>query len=220
MIQLYREKNTLIKNFTIYGERHSGTNFLEQIVKSCLGLPVTWEFGWKHFFGFAPVNQLYNAKNTLFIGIVRNPYDWIQSMSIVPHHIPNNNKRRIEKLINNEWYSVQHESDREIMQDRNYITFERYHNIYDMRKHKLKYLYDIMPNIVSNYLLITYDDLIKNVNFYLKTISKRYNLYLSHTDVFVESKNPYFLESSIIEHINKSTDWDEEYKFYFTQRQA
>jgi hypothetical protein len=42
----------MIKKFTIMGERCSGTNFLEQIILSNFHINITWEYGWKHFFGF------------------------------------------------------------------------------------------------------------------------------------------------------------------------
>ena len=41
----------MLKKFTIYGERCSGTNYLEKIINLNFDVNVTWEFGWKHFFG-------------------------------------------------------------------------------------------------------------------------------------------------------------------------
>lgn len=216
-MQLYREKSTLIRNFTIYGERHSGTNFLEQTIKSCFDLPITWDFGWKHFFGFTPIDKLYKAKNTLFIGIVRNPYDWIKAMFIIPHHIPKENRANIEHFTRNIWYSVD-SAKNEIIQDRNYTTLEKYNNIFDMRKHKLKFLHDTMPRVVSNYLLINYEDLIKNLSNYLDIIHYRYGLYLYYKDIYVEPKNPYQIEPEIEQRINDWSDWSEESKFHYYSR--
>ena len=42
----------MIKYFTIYGERCSGTNFLFHAIKENFELEFTSEFGEKHFFGF------------------------------------------------------------------------------------------------------------------------------------------------------------------------
>ena len=42
----------MIKKFTIYGERCSGTNYLQNLVNDNFEIELTWEYGWKHFFGF------------------------------------------------------------------------------------------------------------------------------------------------------------------------
>ena len=42
----------MLKKYTIYGERCSGTKYLEQLMDSNFDIKLTWEFGWKHFFGF------------------------------------------------------------------------------------------------------------------------------------------------------------------------
>ena len=65
----------MLNKFTIYGERCSGTTYLEQIINLNFKADITWEYGWKHFFGF---HDLTNSDDTLFICIVRNPYDWIK----------------------------------------------------------------------------------------------------------------------------------------------
>ena len=38
-----------MQKFTIYGERHSGTNFLQKVICENFRLKITWDFGWKHF---------------------------------------------------------------------------------------------------------------------------------------------------------------------------
>ena len=39
----------MIKKFTIYGERCSGTNYLENLILVNFDVNLTWEYGWKHF---------------------------------------------------------------------------------------------------------------------------------------------------------------------------
>ena len=73
-----------IKNFTIYGERCTGTNYLELLIEKNFGIPVTWDYGWKHYFGFS---NLSNSNQTLFLGIVRHPLDWLNSFWNQPHHV-------------------------------------------------------------------------------------------------------------------------------------
>tara|TARA_B110000027_G_C16122057_1_gene303744 strand:+ start:2092 stop:2340 length:249 start_codon:yes stop_codon:yes gene_type:complete len=82
MLKRLKEKNylyykytvmTKIQKITIYGERCSGTNYLETLLaKNFHDYKLTWKYGWKHFFGH---QNLENSDDTLFICIVRNPVD-------------------------------------------------------------------------------------------------------------------------------------------------
>jgi hypothetical protein len=177
-MQLFRTQSELIFNFTIYGERHSGTNFLESCISQRFDLPVTYIFDNKHFFGWQkPERITYKGRHTLFIGIVRNPYDWIMAMNRLPHHVPKHNCGLPHMLLN-EWYSVHGKT--EIMADRNYATKERYKNIFELRKNKCLFLSQIMPIIAHNYILITYEEFIYNHYFILDLIGSRFNLHKKH----------------------------------------
>ena len=154
----------MIKKLTIYGERCSGTNYLEELITANFDVNITWEYGWKHFFGF---NDLSNNDETLFIGIIRNPYDWINSFYREQHHLPKY-FINIDNFLNSEIISFD-ASDNEIMDDRNMHTKERYKNIFELRNTKFKFLTEDMPSLVKNYLLITYDDLL---NMFNNTIDK------------------------------------------------
>ena len=160
----------MIKNFTIYGERCSGTNYIEELILKNFNIELTWKYGFKHFFGF---NDLSNSDDTLFIGIIRNPYNWLNSFYLVPHHIPKENIKNIDTYLNNEWYSVYNKNDNkwfidkdidtnERLFDRNLYTKNRYKNIFDMRYTKIKFLIEDMPYKVKNYIFIKYEDLIDN----------------------------------------------------------
>jgi len=150
----------MIKKVTIYGERCSGTSYLEQLLVNNFDVTVTWEYGLKHFFGF---NDLTNSDDTLFIGIVRNPYDWINSLYREQHHLPTHFKGNIDNFLNSEFYSLNY-SNQEIMEDRNIYTKERYKNIFEMRHTKMKFLIEDMPKLVKNYTLITYEKLMDEFN--------------------------------------------------------
>ena len=90
-------------NVTIYGERCSGTNYLEQILLLNFNVNVVWKYGWKHFFGF---NDLSNSDDTLFIGIVRNIYDWVNSLYRDKYHLPPELTKDTDTFLNNEFYSI------------------------------------------------------------------------------------------------------------------
>jgi len=78
-----------MKHYTIFGERNSGTNYLATVLNAHITLQFTKKFGFKHWFiknhfprGRANgttdnecLAPLKNSADTLFIFIVRNPYD-------------------------------------------------------------------------------------------------------------------------------------------------
>ena len=59
-----------IPRYTIYGERCSGTNYLQDVIERNFDVELTWEYGFKHFFGFQE-EQLKKSDDTLFICIIR-----------------------------------------------------------------------------------------------------------------------------------------------------
>jgi hypothetical protein len=145
-----------MKKVTIYGERCSGTNYLEELLLLNFDVEITWEFGWKHFFGH---NDLSNSDDVLFIGIIRNICDWINSLYREKHHLPANLTRNIKTFLTKPFYSLHSGSENENMADRNIETNERYKNIFEARLVKNKYLIEKMPTLVKHYCMITYDDL-------------------------------------------------------------
>ena len=147
-----------MKKVTIYGERCSGTNYLEELLLLNFDVEIVWDYGWKHFFGF---NDLTNSDDTLFIGIIRSLEDWINSLYREKHHLPTHLTENIDTFLTNTFYSIYSNSE-EIMSDRNIDTDERYKNIYELRLVKNKYLIEKMPKLVKNYCLITYDNLVDN----------------------------------------------------------
>ena len=161
----------MIKKFTIYGERCSGTTYLEALIRTNFDVKITWEYGWKHFFGFDE-EKLKESEDTLFICIVRNPVDWINSFYRKQHHwYLKNNKRlsNIQKLyyfLNKEFWSCNDNDTKnilnEIMKDRNIYTNNRYKNIFELRHTKLKYIIEDLPKKVKNYIFIRYEDLLNN----------------------------------------------------------
>lgn len=215
----------MIKNFTIYGERCSGTNFLEAIFtgqsyfhknkKPAFDLPLTWDFGHKHFFGFNDEDIINNGDDTLFIGIVRNPYDWITSLFRTKHHIPQVNFTP-KNFLFGEWYSIEHniESDNfleEYMKDRNPLTGARYADIFQLRKNKLEYLYSKMPNLAKNYMLIRYEDLCDNSEKIINAISDRFNLQIINKRfIKTKIKQPSNILNEYEDQITNSLDWNTE----------
>jgi len=148
----------MIKKYTIYGERCSGTNYLEQLMSHNFDIEFTSEYGYKHFFGF---NDLSNTDDVLFIGTIRNLCDWVNSFYRQPHNLKPELKKDVKSFLNNTFYSFNKENN-EIMEDRHIETKKRYKNIFELRQTKNKFLLETMPKLVKNYCIITYDNLIDN----------------------------------------------------------
>jgi hypothetical protein len=161
----------MVKNFTIYGERCSGTNYLEQLITTNFELPVTWEYGWKHFFGYS---DLKNSDETLFIGIVRSPIMWIDSFVKNPYHIPPQNIP-IKNFLTNRFYSINIKNET-IKEDLNYKNNQMYRNIFELRHTKNEYLIDIMPTKVKNYALINYEYIKAEPFEFLEAMRIKFNL--------------------------------------------
>ena len=166
----------MVKYFTIYGERCSGTNFLMHAINENFEIEYITKYAWKHFFGFYNFENNEEENETLFIGIIREPISWINSLYKTMHHIPSHNRENINTLLFNEFYSVYQNTENEILEDRNIITKKRYTNIFELRKIKNNFLINDMPKIVKNYLLIRYEDLRDNYDIILNFFFTKFNL--------------------------------------------
>jgi hypothetical protein len=173
----------MLKKYTIYGERCSGTNYLENIINMNFDANITWEYGWKHFFGFQD-DKLENSDDTLFICIVRNLPDWINSLYRNKHHLPLKYKKnmsdeeKIDEFLNKEFWSFNDNNKnrditKEIMEDRNIYTKERYKNIFELRHTKIKWMLEDLPNKVKNCIFIKYEDLVDDLETTLLKIKDK-----------------------------------------------
>jgi len=166
-----------IKQFTILGERCSGTNYLEHMIIKNFKIGVTWEYGWKHFYGHADYGNA-NKDVTLFIGIVRHPIDWLASFQNEPHHLPQKFRQGWSNFL-----SLPIESyvdGKEVIEDRNIYTKERYRNIFELRKVKAQFLLDDMPKRVKHFILIRYEDLNKDHRKVLAGLERKFQLKRRH----------------------------------------
>lgn len=225
----------MISKYTIYGERHSGTKLLEQIISTHFDITLTWQYGWKHFFGQYKNTFLGAAKHVIFLCIVRNPYDWLAAMYNQPHHINkwyyNDTNSIINPFTSMEQFLTEPiisyttptiayqyidnspEYFQTIEADTNINTHQPYNNIFELRKNKLQYLYRL-KHLTKNYIVIQYEDLIKDYIKYVNILSNKFNLTLKTTDTIIniEKKQTYDLNSDITRIINDNIDWTTEKK--------
>lgn len=162
----------MLNKFTIYGERCSGTCYLQNLITQNFDAQITWKFGWKHFFGFQD-KKLKNSDDVLFICIVRNIVDWINSFYIKKHHLPLKYKKnlneheKINEFLNKEFWSFNDmnknlDLKNEIMEDRNIYTGKRYKNIFELRHTKLQWMLNDLPKKVKHCIIIKYEDLLND----------------------------------------------------------
>ena len=184
----------IIKKFAILGERCSGTNFLEESITNNFNIEYTAEYGNKHFFCYNNYD-MNSTKETLFIGIIRNPIYWINSFSKELYHVPEINKN-INNFLFNEFYSVEEKfkntdylstnifvmnnnlnsTPKLNHKDLNYTNGKKYTNIFELRKVKNNFLMNVMPNKVQNFILINYEDLLFNYTQTLRLIMDKFGL--------------------------------------------
>jgi hypothetical protein len=179
-----------IKYFTIFGERCTGTHFLQHAILK--NFDIAYLKGEKHFFGHKEKRNLRDVPDetltirekelkvfdnappdeTIAFAMVRDPVEWIDSFFKRPHHVPPENRKTIEQFITSDFYSIYEEGfskNQEIMDDRNWLTKERYRDIFELRKWKCEYMLNILPNQYKHFYFIRYEDLRDN---YMETLDK------------------------------------------------
>lgn len=216
-----------MQSYTILGERNSGTHFLQYAIEFNFNLE--YHKGTKHFFGhsdsldFPPEIK----DQTIYFCMVRDPIEWIDSLFKRLHHIPPENKVSIDAFIKNEWYSIYEEGDSkdlEILEDRSFITKERYANIFEMRKGKNDFFLSKIQEKVKHFYLIQYEDLVCNYETVLNDIAKKFKL-TRKTDTWIPvpkikgtfnalyEKKPILISKEIQEYIKKHVDIEQEHQF-------
>ena len=163
-----------ITKYVIYGERCSGTNFLESAINKNFNLIRSDDYGHKHFFLFEDLEKK-DTEDVLFIGIIRNPIYWLNSFSKNYHQVPLVNQKLINLLFN-PFYSVNLGTQKLLKNDLNKNTGKMYKNIFELRKVKNDYLMFEIPKKVKNYILINYEDLLYNYENTLEKIKDKFEL--------------------------------------------
>ena len=94
----------MITAFKIFGERHTGTNVIQQFISLNFNLEAKYYeyLGWKH--RLAPDDlelKKHNIDNTLFIFTFRSPYSWLKAMHREPYysHFPGMTQLSFDEFI-------------------------------------------------------------------------------------------------------------------------
>ncbi len=173
--------NFAISGFKIFGERHSGTNFIEFLVKGNLlnnGNETleydNWAYGHKHYpcwfelplnFFHGP-NRNYNfegSEHVLFLVIYRNPYAWLRGMQEGPFDSCLFNIE-FSQFIRTPWeldplnYFANIEMQKNPWVDRNPQSGELFENVMKLRSAKIRTMQQIKDR-VENIYYINYETL-------------------------------------------------------------
>jgi hypothetical protein len=196
--------------FTIFGERCSGTNWLEYLLVNNFELETTWDASFKHWFGYKDHEKnILDHRDIIYFGIVRNPIDYLVSFYKRKHNQPTERLCDIKTFLLSEFYSIHTNKDstnyyEEILEDRKYDG-SRYKNIFEMRAEKCKFLLEKMPSLVPNYMFIKYEDLKKEPENILNIILKKFDLVKKNKQFYIEKKYVYkkhILEKEVFEFLN------------------
>lgn len=205
----------MVSQYIIYGERHSGTKFLEKLICSNFDIKHANGFQHKHF--FTPDNILNQSQNTIektvFFCIVRNPYDWILAFHKVRHHCGIIGANNIYAFMSKNWLSRELFLGPEIMTDRHLYNKLRYKNIFHMRSAKNTFMYSILPTYVKHHVFVRYEDFLEPiyVDHFVNYISNIFSIKKIHSNnktTFNNKRNYYAqIDSTLLNYINNSIDW-------------
>lgn len=183
------EQMTSIRNINIFGERCSGTNYLEQLIKSNLEtIQLSSAYGYKHFF---PQKEITGLKKDIFIIIYRDPFNWLRSFYRNPWHVaPELQNMPFSDFIRNEWkcvwdkHSGKSEGDElygtEMLFERDPATGERFGNILKMRSAKVAAFETIREKTPYTYYM-KYEDLNSDPEHHVRCISNIFSIPMTNT---------------------------------------
>jgi hypothetical protein len=164
----------MIKNIKVYGERNSGTEYLEKLlIKNLKNINLfknkyTDKTGWKH--GFPRLNTFDNIDETLFIFIIRDVKSWLISMFKNPYHI--NEYKNIYKFIslplrnigNSKHDVIKYDNEKGKILNIRYKKIRAYQNFFDKVPHAI---------------IINLSDLQKNYKKFFFFLNEKYNIELN-----------------------------------------
>ena len=188
--------NPAIKRIQIFGERCSGTNYLQHLLEKNLeSIIIRWNFGWKHFFHEAGVEE---ADEHLFIIIYRNPFDWLRSLNNNPHHAaPELRKNTFSDFIRKEWWCIWDEHANktpdddiygtEMMFEREPETGQRFANVMRLRTAKIRDWESLREKTKHN-IYVRYEDLAAQPQAFLETLCEQFGVALSTSFANVEGR--------------------------------
>ncbi len=228
-----------IRYVQIFGERCSGTNFLETLTRTNFrDIKMTTTFGGKHWYirDHQPrgrsnettdqecVRNLSDSADTLFLVIHRNPYDWLRSLQATPYHAWTHASLPIREFVTKPWVSseVSPVNPTWTVRDDGYYFIEEAANVLELRALKLRHLLRL-PEVAPNVAIVRYDDLAADPSL-LAQIADQFGIELvdgplrnvehhfggGAQEVYDGGRTYDPIDDADLDHINRHLDWDVE----------
>ena len=164
-----------INHIKIFGERNSGTNFLELLIqKNCLDVNILSSYykggsGWKH--GYPKIKYFNKLDNTLFIFVIRDLELWLKSMYNQPYHY----KRplNIRDFIENNLIMDEERLDHDVN-----INPNEKQNILKLRYSKIQKYIDF-SELVRHFVFINLEDIQLNPKKFIDFLNLNYQIKIS-----------------------------------------
>ena len=162
--------NRMTQHVVLFGERCSGTKYLQKIMETNFVCDFSNQPTHKHFFGH---QDLRPYRNSLFVCVVRAPVPWLNSFYRNPWHLLLQNARPSPAFLRAPVRSYQQGrssggalqqtgniSAGEIMEDREIGTQRPYRSVLALRNRKLRYMLDDLPLQAPRVIVVRYEDLL------------------------------------------------------------
>ena len=206
-----RLSGCVIRKISLLGERCSGTTYLQRLLEANFNLSITHEYHYKHFFGFEdPKHPLSEAQCTLFVGIVREPIAWLDSLykyqwqldqwryptwgdfltQPIISYVESEMNHTLLKIPEQERAAMHAQMlQRELWHDRNFAHPElpNWKNIFELRREKLRYQLHSFPSKVQHYVLIRLEDVKPHLRTILGLIQSWFNV-KRRRDPFIDAQ--------------------------------
>lgn len=234
-----------ITHFYVYGERCSGTNFTQSLVVENTDLkhlswchkhfPPWYDLGRDHWLGTSKIYNHSPTDNFLFIIVVRNPYNWIRSLNLQPHHAhPRLKKLPLRRFIREQW--ILDDQDRTVvsvrriqpLMDMNPQTLEPFNNVMELRRAKIGAYMQVMER-AANVIFVRYEEIRDHPEEFLAMIQDCYGVDLraQYTPVDHYKGCPYWpvykprdyesFSEDDLKFVNSRLDWKMEKSLGYTK---
>ena len=226
---LGEKSKNLLNSFQVFGERASGTNFLIQLLlKNLPNIKMVGRYGWKHFF---PPAEFPNSDRCLFVMIYRDPFDWVRSLFLQPHHVHTSLKKLdFSDFIRSEWYCVfdelanvkpgEKQYGKEMMFERNPDNGKRFENILKLRTAKIL-AFEALRGKVDYIEFVRYEDIKNDPTGFIDRIARKHDIasainftpvekYKGITDKKYVPKNYFDISRQDYQYILKQLDFEVE----------
>lgn len=227
-------KQLPVKKIQIFGLRCSGTNYLEQLILlNTSQVRIVKAIGHKHLWN-TRFHQKQLPEDVQIIIIVRNPYDWLRSIYLEPHHCPELLGLSFTDFLNHPWNAYMGKiwnaplPSRRMQIVKTGKQFEKYDHVIHLRNSKMKILADLHRDL-STCQYVRYETLNEDPNRILKELMKNagvplqeefqdYRLYKNTKRIF-KPKKKFGINKQNLNQINQSLDWENEEYFGYNQDQ-